>query len=277
MSGKYMVRCDMEGASGIVSYRQVVPGVDDYAIGRAYFMSDLLALVNGLYAGGADEIVIYDEHFDGCNVDITDLPHGTRLIAGKPPYQPDCAGGLDASFTGMILLGLHSMAGTGECLHHSYEPDIESIWLNGREVGEIGVEAAIAGDFGVPTLLLVGDSAASEEASALIPDIRYVSVKRSLGATSAECLSLRESAAMITSAAEMTAKRPVGIEPYRYGNTAELEIHLKAGPFQDAYRRHSSKDISEDGVVRLTSSNLTSIWCQYWQIKLTCLADIEAG
>ena len=62
---KYMIRCDMEGVSGVVSYLQVEPGQPDYAFGRSMFHSDLMACLEGLLAGGAGEIVIYDEHYFG--------------------------------------------------------------------------------------------------------------------------------------------------------------------------------------------------------------------
>ena len=77
---KFIVRCDMEGISGIVSYEQAEPGKSEYAIGQRYFMRDLLALVNGLNDGGAEEILIYDEHFFGRNVDIDSLPENVSVI-----------------------------------------------------------------------------------------------------------------------------------------------------------------------------------------------------
>jgi D-amino peptidase len=272
-----MIRCDMEGASGVVSYDQVVPGSDEYAVGRSYFMSDLLALVEGLYEGGADDVVIYDEHFDGRNVDVAALPANTRLIAGKPPYKPGCAGGLDDSFTGMILLGLHSMAGSGELLHHSYEPDIACLRLNGREVGEIGVEAAIAGDFGVPTLLVVGDSAAAEEAQALMPEVRCVAVKRSLGPTSAECIPLKDTAGAIADTARSIAQGTRSIVPFHYGDTAELLISLNDGPFRRAFVEVAPDMITDEGVVTLRGENITRLWAQYWQLKLKCQAVANKG
>lgn len=107
---KYMIRCDMEGASGVVSYEQAEPGKHEYPFGLRMFKSDLLACVSGLLAGGADEIVIYDEHYYGRNIDPEWLPDKVLFIAGKPPYRVDWAGGLDASFSGVILLGFHSKA-----------------------------------------------------------------------------------------------------------------------------------------------------------------------
>ena len=65
---KFVVRCDLEGASGIVSYVQAEPWQAEYQDGRRYFMSDLLALLKGLDDGGADVIQVYDEHCYGRNI-----------------------------------------------------------------------------------------------------------------------------------------------------------------------------------------------------------------
>ncbi|HEX2949030.1 MAG TPA: M55 family metallopeptidase, partial [Armatimonadota bacterium] len=66
---KYMIRCDIEGVSGVVSYRQTEPGNSEYEFGLRMFRSDLCACIDGLLDGGADEIVIYDEHYYGRNID----------------------------------------------------------------------------------------------------------------------------------------------------------------------------------------------------------------
>ena len=55
---RYMIRCDIEGVSGVVSYEQAEPGRPEFAFGQRMFMSDLLALTDGLNAGGADEIIM---------------------------------------------------------------------------------------------------------------------------------------------------------------------------------------------------------------------------
>ena len=183
---KFMIRCDIEGASGVVSYQQSDPAGSEYAFGQKMFMDDLVALVDSLNSIGAKEIVIYDEHFYGRNIDISVLPSTVRAICGKPPYRPDWPGGLDSSFTGLILLGFHAKEGTeGALLPHTYESDIKDIRLNGLSVGEIGVEAAIAGDVGVPTVLVIADSAGAEEAEELLPGVFTVSVKEALGESGA--------------------------------------------------------------------------------------------
>ena len=204
---KFMIRCDMEGASGIVSPEQAAPGASEYSIGCEYLMSDLLAAIKGLHDGGAEEIHVYDMHYYGRNIALDKLPEYVFPICGKPNYTAKSAGGLDPSFDGMILLGLHSKAGTKDALlNHSYESDIKDILLNGQSVGEIGMEAAIADSFGVPLVMVTADSEGVAETKSLMGGVTCVTVKDSLSENGALCYPLEKTRKMIYSAALHAAK-----------------------------------------------------------------------
>ena len=269
MRDKYMIRCDMEGVSGIVSYEQAEPGKSEYAFGQKMFMSDLLAMVEGLRDGGAEEIVIYDEHYYGRNIDLAILPDYTTAICGKPPYRTDWAGGLDANFNGVILLGFHSKAGTEEgLLPHSYELDIRNLSLNGVSVGEIGMEAAIAGDFNVPVVLVTGDSAGVTEAKALLPGIAVVAVKESISQSGAVCYPQSVTSKKIRSAAKKIANKPTDIKPYTVGREVALEVKLNKGHYLDAIRKIYGSEMTDDNTLILQGKSATDVWSQYWQKKL---------
>ena len=260
---KYMIRCDIEGVSGVVSYEQAEPGRPEYAFGQRMFMSDLLALIDGLNDGGADEIVAYDEHFYGRNIDLDQLPENVTAICGKPPYRADWAGGLDSSFAGLILLGFHSKRGTGELLHHSYEPDIADLLLNGTSVGEIGMEVAIAGDFGVPLVMITADSAGVQEAEALVPGVAGVSVKESLWHSGGACHSPWKTAKAITEAAKRLVENPPPVRPWQIRDPA-LKVVFAPGPYHDLFKKlYRCGDFC-----LITGATVTECWAKYWQMKL---------
>jgi len=278
MSKKYMVRCDIEGVTGVVSFEQAEPGKPEYAFGQRMFMSDLMALLQGLSAGGADEIVVYDEHYYGRNSDLDDLPANTSVICGKPPYRADWAGGLDESFAGVILLGFHSKAGTpGGLLHHTYELDTRDLRLNGASIGETGVEAAVAGDYGVPVVMITADSAGVAEAEALLPGIVGVTVKESLGETGGQCYSVAVTAERISSAAQRVVEEPPSVQPYSVGDTATLEVELDDGPYLEAVRSHLSADMSDERTLVISERTATAAWAAYWEKKLFCQAKMQDG
>jgi D-amino peptidase len=265
---KFHIRCDMEGVSGIVSLAQVEPGAAEYAEARSWFMLELIALVEGLREGGASNVSIYDEHWFGRNVDLRALPAGVRVVSGKPPYRADWAGGLDESHTGMILHGLHSMAGTGHTLCHTYEPDFAAIHINGMLVGEIGVETAVAGDCGVPLALVIADSAGTEEARRLVPGTDTVVTKISQGYSGADCFPLADTLAAIRAAATRLAQRGTDAQPWRVPGPVEMMFTFNDGPYLTALRRHSPNDFPSDSVLRLAGPSVTAIWADYWQRKL---------
>ena len=275
MSKKYMVRCDIEGVSGVVSFEQAEPGKREFAFGQRMFMADLLALLDGLKAGGADEVVIYDEHYYGRNIDLDALPPFASAICGKPPYRADWAGGLDASFAGVILLGFHSKFGTpGGLLHHTYELDIRDLRVNRVSVGEIGMEAAIAGDYDVPLVMVTADSAGTAEAEALLPGTVGVVVKESLGEEGGHCYPLSVSTERIRAAAQTVVQTPPPVKPYATGGPVEMEVELNDGLYLETVRRELSSEMKDLRTLAISAKTATAAFAAYWAKKLHCQAKM---
>ena len=264
---KIHIRCDMEGVAGVVGMPQVTPSHPEYALAREWFMAELLALVEGLLEGGAGDVSVYDEHWFGRNIDIARLPAGVRAFCGKPPYRADWAGGLDASTDCLILHGLHSMEGAGHLLSHTYEPDFKAIYLNGVHVGEIGVETAIAGDWGVPLALVAADSAGAAEARALVPGVAVVVTKNSEAPDGAECLALADVLARLRRAARGVASRPIVTKPWRLA-PVELRCVFHAGPHLESLRRVAPEIFIAADTIRIDAPSATAAWARYWQLKL---------
>lgn len=270
---KIMIRTDMEGASGIVSYSQAEAGCGEYAVGQRYFVSDLLSLLRGLEGA---EIYLYDEHFYGRNIPLDALPRGVTLYCGKPPYRADWAGGLDASFDGMVMLGFHSKAGTEQALlAHSYESDILDIRVNGLSVGEIGVETMIAGELGVPLVLVTGDDKGCEEAGALVPGVSCVTVKRGQGMYGAQVYPLQDTSGWIEEAARKLARGVTRLpKPYATPKNPVMEITLTDTPYRAALAK-LFPDVCRGRAVTLQGSTVCAVWSQYWRMKLAAQDGME--
>ncbi len=253
----------MEGISGVVCDEQAAPFGSEYPAAHRWFMSDLNALLRGLSDGGADEIVICDLHYFGRNVTLDELVKtkaAVKLLVGKPLYTETWRGGLDSDFSGLILLGLHSKKGTeGALLNHTYEPDIRDIRINGLSVGEIGVEAAIAGDVGVPLCMITGDSEGVAEAKTLAPDVIGVTVKESLSENAALCYPTAETAERICLAAKEAAERAGGT-PLVFRDGVTLEVVLQDTPYTKKYR-----ELFGESVFR--GASMTECWAAYQKNK----------
>lgn len=63
-----------------------------------------------------------------------------------------------------------------------------NVWVNDIPVGETGINAGLAGYFGVPVVLVCGDDVVGEEAKALLPHVHTATVKWAVTRTSARCL-----------------------------------------------------------------------------------------
>jgi D-amino peptidase len=163
-SQKIYVMTDLEGVSGVYKFAQTRDKGSQLNIEACeYFMDDLAALVRGLQDGGAKEIVILDGHGNGSLIPHMMVP-GAKYITGRP--RPGIGiWGLDETFDGLIHFGLHAMMGTPDgVLHHTQSSIPENrYWYNGVESGELAQVAAIAGYFGVPTIMVTGDVAACRE------------------------------------------------------------------------------------------------------------------
>ena len=261
---RFNIRCDMEGVTGVTSYEQVTLGNPRYEESRQALTRELLAVIEGIrsVAPGA-EVVIFDEHMDGRNADVAQLPEGVAYVSGKPAYDNDDPGlikGADA----MLLVGFHSKAGTrGALLPHTYEHDILDLQVNGVSLGEVGVEAAIAGEAGVPTIFYSGDDAGGEEIAQLIPGIVRVAVKRSLGETAALCLGGTEVLRLLREQAAAAVVKRSAIEPFRVQPPVTLRGVLREGAYRDALRAIAPGAFDASGWLRIDAPSLSEAYATY--------------
>lgn len=185
---KIYIVTDLEGASGVFKFAQTrEPDNPLCRQAQEYLMGDIAAVVRGLRDAGATEILVLDGHGSQAFVPHLMEP-GAKYITGVP--RPDVLWGLDASFAGLVQLGAHAMMGTPDgVLCHTQSSKTENrYWYNGVESGELAQCAAVAGHFGVPTILVTGDEATCREAAQFFgPACVTVAVKRGLARESA-CL-----------------------------------------------------------------------------------------
>jgi D-amino peptidase len=194
---KILISADMEGISGIVDWEQVLPGHPEYlSRGRQLMTGDVNAAVNGAFEGGASEVVVSDGHWDARNILIEQLDPRARLNSGTPsPFSMlqsiDDTPAPDA----LVLIGYHAMAGTKKAvLDHTWsDTRVRAVFLNDRPVGEIGLNAAVAAEYGVPLIALSGDQHACLEGQDLLgPTLEIAAVKNATGRYAAQCLPLPE-------------------------------------------------------------------------------------
>ena len=203
---RVFISVDMEGISGLEKIEECFLGMPAYHIGRQIMAGDVNAAVQGAIDGGAEEIVVADSHGYMCNIRPSDLHHKAKLKSGMKRVLCQFKG-FSHRFDAAFLIGQHSKAGTADgILSHTWIPAFKDVRVNGVSVGEYGLNAYLAGSFGVPVIMLSGDDKVIEQAKPIMGDIEYVEVKKSIGYFEGVHLSLKESHARIYEAAKRAAK-----------------------------------------------------------------------
>ncbi|MBN1583739.1 MAG: M55 family metallopeptidase, partial [Anaerolineae bacterium] len=200
---KIYILADMEGISGIRTMSQVKQdSPTEYAEGRRLMMDEINVAIDAAYANGATEVVACDTHGGGGQVILRDMDPRALYETPAQPSGGRLMPSLDASFDGVILLGHHARAGTlnGFLDHTMNSREWFEYRINGQPVGEIGIEAAYAGHYGVPVIAVSGDEAAVCEAKDLLGPVEGAIVKWGIGRNRARCQSLPQAHAVIRDA-----------------------------------------------------------------------------
>ncbi|WP_048601482.1 M55 family metallopeptidase [Rubeoparvulum massiliense] len=181
---KLYVSVDMEGITGMVDETYISSRQYQYQRGQRIMTTETNNVIEAAVAAGATEIIVNDSHSQMNNLLIEDLHPAAKLISGSPkPYS--MVQGLDASFTAAIYVGYHARATTPGTLSHTMIFGVRHMWIDDRLLGELGLNAMLAGYYGVPVIMVAGDDYAAREAEELIPGVVTAVVKESISRSAA--------------------------------------------------------------------------------------------
>ena len=186
---KILIATDMEGITGVTTWEHVTPGHAEYARFRKLMTQDVNAAIRGAADAGATDIIVADGHWNGSNILIEELDPRARLNSGSPsPFS--MMQGIDESVDGVFFVGYHARNGTPNAvLDHTWSSKtVANVWLNDILTGEYGLNAALAGHFGVPVVMASGDQTACAQILDLLGDMEVAIVKQATGRFAAECL-----------------------------------------------------------------------------------------
>ena len=155
---KIFISADMEGVVGAVTAEQLRPGGFEYERFRGFMTAEVNAAIDAAREAGATEFVVADSHGNGQNLLIERLPDDVTVVRSSP-REFRMMGGIDDTFDGVIFLGYHASTANmdGVRAHTFSSANITGLTLNGIEMSEGSMNAAIAGHFGVPVIMVSGD------------------------------------------------------------------------------------------------------------------------
>ncbi|WP_344879113.1 M55 family metallopeptidase [Allokutzneria multivorans] len=204
---RILISADMEGVTGVTFGGDVAPGSPGWQRFRPVFTGDVNACVEGLYAGGAAEVIVNEAHSSQRNLLIEELDVRARMLTGR--HKPlSMMQGVDSGVDGVVFLGYHAAAGQEGVLAHTYlENSVTAVHLDGVLASEGRLNAALAAEHGVPVLMITGDDRCCVDAADYVPDAEHVAVKECVSRYAAICLPPARAWELIRDGAEKSMAR----------------------------------------------------------------------
>lgn len=225
---KVYISADMEGVVGVVTDQQLGPSGFEYTRFREFMTQEVIAAIEGARDAGATEILVSDSHGNGQNLLIEKLPQDITLVRAWPrPLM--MMQGIDETFDAAIFIGYHASTDNpnGIRAHTMASARLASVKLNGTPMPEAGINAAIAGHFGVPVVMISGDDAIVDEARKLLGDIEGAVVKWSIGFHSGRTIMPEAAYELIRAKAAAALRRLDDFSPYRLQTPITADVRFK--------------------------------------------------
>ncbi|MBA3643797.1 MAG: M55 family metallopeptidase [Chloroflexota bacterium] len=235
---KVLISADMEGTCGVTSWVQVMPpeyggghepaSTVEYERARARLTREVNAAIEGALAGGADEVIVNESHDGMRNLLPEELHPDCRFITGndKPLGMMQ---GVDLPGIGAIFFtGYHAKAGTpGGPLAHTWTGWLSDVRFDGKSTGEFGINAAVAGYFGVPVTLVTGDEKAVAQTRALLGEqVIGVAVKEGYSTFAALHLHPATAQALIRRGAEAAVRSAGDAKIWKLPANCQVELEF---------------------------------------------------
>lgn len=223
---KVFISVDMEGISGVINWEDVSRNGKDYDLFRKLMTEETNAAVEGAIAAGATEILVRDSHGSARNI-LPDMLHPEAILlrdwAGGPLVMME---GIDETFDAVIFIGYHAREGTPDAvLKHTMTGKID-VFINGKNMPEAGINGAIAGYFGVPVVMVAGDSAIVKQCKDIFGEIEGVAVKEGVG-KAAKMLHPTKAQQMIKQKTKEALTNLKKFKPLKLQSPVTMEIRYK--------------------------------------------------
>jgi D-amino peptidase len=232
---------DMEGMASVVFNREIISGWegeryrnqssrDYWEHYRGLFTREVNAAIGGARRGGARSFVVNEGHGGNLFANLLpwELDTAALLVRGWPKPMV-MSSGLDSSAGALFFIGAHANAGSEGVIAHTYAFD--RVRVNGRVVNEVGINALVAGEYGVPVVLVSGDDVAVAEArEQLGPGIVGVVTKWALSRSAAITMSPAAVRQMLADSAAVAVRRAMRGEfrPFSLGRPLTVEFEMRA-------------------------------------------------
>lgn len=235
---KFFVAVDAEGLACVFGERgQSLNGSRDLEFAKLEATREASAVARGLFAAGADEVVIWDNHNGSLNLRYDEIDERCLILGGIGDERRMSI--IGEGYDGVVFLGYHAMEGTIDgILAHSYSSvTYQYMKVNGVEVGEMAIDGSIAGAAGVPVIMVGSDRAGCEEAARFFPWAKLVETKRGLGRNMALSKSPARVQAELEETAAAAASDRATMKPFTFDTPVTYEVRYQRADAAEAKSR----------------------------------------
>ena len=137
--------------------------------------------------------------------------------------------GIDETFDAALFIGYHASTNNTEGVraHTISSGQLTDVRLNGVSVPEAVINAAIAGHFGVPVVMISGDNAIIDEARSILGDVEGAIVKWAYSYHSARTMTPAAGYDLIRATVKRALGRLSDFKPYKIEKPVRLEMSFK--------------------------------------------------
>jgi D-amino peptidase len=225
---RVLVSVDMEGVAGVVAPEDISPGNAEYERNRGYMTDEASAAVRGVLAFDPHaSVVVCDAHAHFRNIVPDRLDRRCELLRGAPRSH-GMLSGVDSGVDAVCFVGYHGRAGTARSVlaHTISGSAVGQVRCNGHELGELGLNAALAAHYGAAPVLATGDDTLAREAESIVPGITTVAVKTAVGNRAAAGMHPDEACARIEAAATTALEHAGDVEAPQFDGPVDLEVDV---------------------------------------------------
>jgi len=186
---KILVYYDMEGISGLNDIRSLSYGNEEYNQAREWLTNDVNAVVEGLFAGGADVVHVVDAHGSGNpqpDILLDKMDSRAELVYRDKAFRPYVDLSEKDVYDAVAVVCMHSKTGGGGFAAHTYTLGMDWI-LNDMSINETEIIAYSWGRVDVPLIFASGDDKLEEQLE-WMDWLEYVRVKKAKDAGDAELI-----------------------------------------------------------------------------------------
>jgi len=203
------------------------------------------------HESGIEEIIVADSHGTADNLLIDEFPEYVQIVRSWPRELMMAQGIEIGSYDGAIFLGYHNGSrGKNGILAHTFSGDVIELTINDKIMSETTFNAAIAGHFGVPVIMVSGDDAYIHHARKAIGPVETATVKWAYGSYSERTMTLVASSKLIAKHVKLALARLPDFQVYNLHGPLVLELEIS--------QRLKAEILSYvPGVKRLTSHRIS--------------------